>query len=94
MIRLSYSATAYYSRHWEDVMKNDEDSIPKKYDLDLDELSDDKPIAINAKKFKPENRVDFTKTSEQNEGRYISVGQIEELTKMPKDEKNELRAVA
>jgi|GEM_PF-1716363 len=71
-------------------MKNDEDNIPKKYDLDLDELSDDKPIVINNKKFKPENRVDFTKTSEQNAGRYISVGQIEELTKMPEDERKRI----
>ncbi len=48
----------------EDVMTDDKSNIPEKYDLDLDELSDDKPIVINTKKFKPENRVDFTKTSE------------------------------
>jgi len=72
-------------------MKNDQDNIPKKYDLDLDELSDDKPIVINTKKFKPENRVDFTKTSEQNAGRYISVGQIEELAKLPDDERKRIK---
>jgi len=72
-------------------MKSDQDNIPKKYDLDLDELSDDKPIVINTKKFKPENRVDFTKNSEQNAGRYISVGQIEELAKLPEDERKRIK---
>jgi hypothetical protein len=73
-------------------MTKDEDNIPKKYDLDLDELSDDKPIVINTSKFKPENRVDFTKTSEQNKGRYISIGQIEELAKLPEDEQKRIKS--
>lgn len=75
-------------------MTKDDDNIPKKYDLDLDELSDDKPIVINTSKFNPENRVDFTKTSEQNEGRYISVGQIEELAKMAEDERKRIKSVS
>ena len=75
----------------EDVMTDDKSNIPEKYDLDLDELSDDKPIVINTKKFKPENRVDFTKTSKQNAGRYISVGQIEELAKLSDDERKRIK---
>jgi len=37
--------------------------------------------------FSPERRVDFSKSKEENKDKYISVGQIEELMKMPKDER-------
>lgn len=37
--------------------------------------------------FDPERRVDFSKSKEENEDKYISVGQIEELMKLPKDER-------
>lgn len=75
-------------------MTDDKSNIPEKYDLDLDELADDKPIVAGSRKLSPENRVDFTKTSEQNAGRYISVGQIEELTKMPEDEQKRITSVS
>ena len=37
--------------------------------------------------FSPERRVDFSKSKEENMDKYISVGQIEELMKMPNDER-------
>jgi hypothetical protein len=37
--------------------------------------------------FSAERRVDFSKSKEQNKDKYISVGQIEELMKMPKDKR-------
>ena len=37
--------------------------------------------------FDPSRQVDFSKTSEQNKDKYISVGQIEELEKMPQAER-------
>jgi hypothetical protein len=71
-------------------MTDDKSNIPEKYDLDLDELSDDKPIVAGSRKLSPENRVDFTKPSEQNKDRYISIGQIEELTKMAATERQRI----
>lgn len=78
------------SESTEDVMTDDKNNSPEKYDLDLDELSDDKPIVAGSRKLSPENRVDFTKTSEQNKDRYISVGQIEELSKMAATERQRI----
>lgn len=40
--------------------------------------------------FDPSRQVDFSKSSEQNKDNYISVGQIEELEKMPKDERTRI----
>jgi hypothetical protein len=37
--------------------------------------------------FSPERRVDFSKPKEENKDKYISVGQIEELMKLPKEER-------
>jgi flagellar hook-associated protein FlgK len=37
--------------------------------------------------FSKERRIDFSKSKEENKDKYISVGQIEELMKMPKDER-------
>jgi hypothetical protein len=71
-------------------MTDDNSNIPEKYDLDLDELSDDKPIVAGTRKLALGNRVDFTKTSEQNKGRYISIGQIEELMKMAATERQRI----
>lgn len=42
--------------------------------------------------FSPERRVDFSKSKEENKDKYISVGQIEELMKMPKDERAKIEA--
>lgn len=37
--------------------------------------------------FSPDRRVDFSKSKEENKDKYISVGQIDELMKLPKDER-------
>jgi hypothetical protein len=71
-------------------MTDDKSNIPEKYDLDLDELSDDKPIVAGSRKLSLGNSVDFTETSEQNKDRYVSIGQAEQLMKMAATERQRI----
>jgi hypothetical protein len=42
----------------ENVMADDKSSMPEKYDFDLDELSDDKPIVAGSRKPSPSSGAD------------------------------------
>lgn len=63
---------------------NDNSRSKPKQVIDLDAISNTKP---KKNYFSPDSRVDFSLTSEQNKDRYISVGQIQEVMKMPAAEK-------
>lgn len=71
------------------MAKDNNSNTPDKPDLDLDALSDDKPAS---KRRGPSfgEKVDFAKSSKENEGKYISVGQIEELFKMTAKERERI----